>query len=544
MKQSRKIRRSWLRVIPEWMKCFVMFKAESKKLKAEITRKIRTSVSSLKSAISSQLSALAGGVRAHTKEWVAAALAAGLIVAPYAANPSPDFQLSAFSSQLCLAAPAGGEVVGGQATIQQQAETTNVTQSSQRAAIDWSSFDIAKNETVNFLQPNSDAALLNRVIGASSSQIFGNLNANGHIYIVNPNGINVGNSAKINANGVYLSTANISPSAFMSSLTPNPQSLIPGSANIVVSGNINAGSIAVLNGAKDIIVNGTISASAGGFGNGGKIIVLADNTADVSGAKLFARGGSVSGDGGFIETSGKNIYGLDSSVIDTGAANGKAGTWLIDPLDFTIVSGAGAQTTTTIGAATLVTSLGAQNVSIASAAGAGTGDILVTATVDYSAGTSNHDLTLSAYRHITITSGQQLKFGGTGTLTLRTDNTGTGTGTLIATSASAVTLGGSAVAKVYYNNANYAAPTAFNIAGGTSIGYMLINGTADFTRLYTGVGAAAALLSYNYALGKNINASGFAAASIGNGTNSFQGKFDGLNNTLTRLPSMSECLVL
>ncbi|MEI6287668.1 MAG: filamentous hemagglutinin N-terminal domain-containing protein, partial [Bacillota bacterium] len=580
MKQSRKIRRSWLRNIPEWMRCFArsVTRAVARVAKvAEVARAVAVAgvarvvgaagekCQNFARSLNSGLRTLDSGLKAHTKEWAAVALAAGLIAAPYSVDLPSATLNSGLRTQNCLAAPADGTVVGGAATIQQQTDVTTISQTTARAAIDWTSFDIAKNETVNFLQPNADAAMLNRVIGATSSQIFGNLNANGHIYIVNPNGINVGNTANINANGVYLSTANVDPASFMSSQIPNPQSLIPGSGNIVVAGNINAGSVVVLENAKtaavsgtiivpggnvtinkidNININGTIDVSASptqdsglrtlNSNNGGRIIIVADNTADVSGARLFARGSSAtlnsglrtqnSSDGGFIETSGKNVL-FGGATINAGATNGVAGSWLIDPADITIDS-------TSAAAISLALTSNAVTVATSDLVSGGNGDILVNSTIDYSAGTNNNSLLLSAYRNITILSGQQIKFGGTGTLTLRTDKTGTGTGTLNATSASAVTLGASAVAKVYYNNATYTAPTAFNISGGTSIGYMLINSTADFTRLYTG---GTALLGYNFALGKSIDAVGLAATSIGTDANPFTGKFDGLNNTLSNL---------
>lgn len=52
-------------------------------------------------------------------------------------------------------------------------------------ATNWHSFDIGKNNTVQFIQPNSSSVALNRVIGASASQIMGTLQANGQIFILN-----------------------------------------------------------------------------------------------------------------------------------------------------------------------------------------------------------------------------------------------------------------------------------------------------------------------------------------------------------------------
>ena len=82
-----------------------------------------------------------------------------------------------------------------------------------------------------------------------------------------------------------------------------------------------------------------INADALTSGNGGKVVVWADRTASVYGT-LTARGGSVSGDGGLIETSGKQSLNLTSSP-NASAANGIAGTWLLDPTDITIMNGGG-----------------------------------------------------------------------------------------------------------------------------------------------------------------------------------------------------------
>src|SRR3546814_3967867 len=74
---------------------------------------------------------------------------------------------------------------------------------------------------------------------------------------------------------------------------------------------------------------------------------ISDWSSDVCSSDLFgdlrARGGASGGDGGFIETSGGGVD-LRGIGIDTSAPNGNAGTWLIDPYDVDIVSGAGAGT--------------------------------------------------------------------------------------------------------------------------------------------------------------------------------------------------------
>ena len=84
----------------------------------------------------------------------------------------------------------------------------------------------------------------------------------------------------------------------------------------------------------DVDAATVIRADGGTNGDGGRVIVWSDNTTNSFG-KITARGGSQSGDGGFVETSGKKV--LDwGQAADVSATNGKAGTWLLDPEDIVI----------------------------------------------------------------------------------------------------------------------------------------------------------------------------------------------------------------
>src|SRR5205085_2408525 len=87
------------------------------------------------------------------------------------------------------ARPQGGRVTAGQANISQSPTTTTIDQSSQRAAINWNSFDVGRNQTVNFQQPSSSAWALNRVTGPDPSHIAGRIQANGNIVLTNPSGV-------------------------------------------------------------------------------------------------------------------------------------------------------------------------------------------------------------------------------------------------------------------------------------------------------------------------------------------------------------------
>ncbi|WP_189241322.1 beta strand repeat-containing protein, partial [Polynucleobacter asymbioticus] len=115
--------------------------------------------------------------------------------------------------------PTGGQVVAGSATISSSSTANtavmNINQTSQRAVVNWDSFNVGKNATVNFNQPNSSAVTLNRVTGGSASVINGAIHANGQVVLVNSNGVVFGKGAEVNAAAVTASTLNIADKEFM-----------------------------------------------------------------------------------------------------------------------------------------------------------------------------------------------------------------------------------------------------------------------------------------------------------------------------------------
>jgi len=110
-----------------------------------------------------------------------------------------------------IAGPEGGQVVSGAGTITQPgANSTLITQGSHRLGLEWQSFNIAENESVRFDQPSSQAVALNRILDQNASQILGALDANGHVYLINPNGIVFGETAVINVGALLASSLDIS----------------------------------------------------------------------------------------------------------------------------------------------------------------------------------------------------------------------------------------------------------------------------------------------------------------------------------------------
>ncbi|MCS6319724.1 MAG: autotransporter-associated beta strand repeat-containing protein, partial [Nitrospira sp.] len=154
----------------------------------------------------------------------------------------------------------------------------------------------------------------------------------------------------------------------------------------------------------------TIDVSATQRGDGGTAVLWSDvrnpiGRTQVSGS-ILASGGAQSGNGGRIETSGHTLQVEDSTHISTLAPHGRLGEWLLDPVDFTIASGSGAQTTSSIGAATLGTALNSGNVTIATdASTGGNGDITVAANVTKTASSGTTTLTLKSHRSVVMNNG-------------------------------------------------------------------------------------------------------------------------------------------
>jgi len=114
----------------------------------------------------------------------------------------------------------------------------DVNQSSQRAVVNWNSFNIGSDATVNFNQLNSSASTLNRISNQSPSQIFGKINANGEVILMNPAGIYFGKGSSLNVGALTATTHNITNDNFMKGLMSFDRNGSSGS--IINDGSITA----------------------------------------------------------------------------------------------------------------------------------------------------------------------------------------------------------------------------------------------------------------------------------------------------------------
>lgn len=233
-----------------------------------------------------------------------------------------------------LAAPTGGNVQQGSATIQQQGAHTQIDQSSTSAEIDWDSFDLSSEESVTFSLPSSNGYTLNNIHGASPSTIHGQINSNGTVILANPNGLFFGAQSQVNVQSLVATTADVSMSANELTLSANEAA-----AGIVHQGQIKADSSVAFY-APRLTVSGTIESQDIRLSNHstGVITLLESGIGfevnDAADAQLRQQGIDLSGelisDGGYIEittaardtlaNSAVNISGLvsASSLVSDG----------------------------------------------------------------------------------------------------------------------------------------------------------------------------------------------------------------------------------
>ena len=501
----------------------------------------------------------------------------------------------ALSSVVAQAGPVGAVVASGSGSIAQSGTTTTINQSSPNLSLTWTSFNVAPTETVNFVQPSATAVAVNRIYDTNGSQIMGRLNANGQVYLINPNGVLFGSGAQINVGALVASTLDFNDASLGSQ---SRRFSGTGNGSVVNLGAIDAagangsgGFVALLG--NSVSNQGSISAPGGtvalGAGsavtltfqnsslvqmkidqsvldsqsanggviraNGGRVLMSAgaqdallasvvNNTGIIEARTVENHAGTIvllggmaagtthvggtldagapnGGNGGFIETSAARVKVADTARVTTAAPAGKAGAWLIDPVDFTIAATGG-----DITGASLGNLLGFNSVTVQSNGdSSGTnGDIFVNDPVSWSANTT---LWLNAHRNINInqpitaTSGQLSLLYGQG-------------------SADGV-IGG--VTSTYNVNAPVNLSAGANFSTQLGSGGALNNYTVITSLGVAGDTSSASLQGINnspgnlYALGANIDASDTINWNGGLGFMpvNFSGALDGLGHSISNL---------
>jgi trimeric autotransporter adhesin len=331
-----------------------------------------------------------------------------------------------------FAGPAGGQITAGSGTISQSGNTTTVTQNSANLDLSWLNFNIAANQTVDFVQPGAASIAINRILGNSASTIFGHLDANGQVWLINPNGILFGKGAQVDVGGLVASALGFDANGGLTTSTFSGN----GTGHVVNQGNITAaaaGYIALLG--NQVSNQGVISAHLGtvalGAGSaetltfngkqllhlkvdqstlddlaqnkrlieadGGQVIMTAgaqdallasvvNNTGVVEARGVENHNGTITllagMQAGTVEVAGTldasasstgiggsiETSGAHIAVSDTAKIVAPGGTWLIDPTDLTIDATAATAIDTSLNAGTSVT----EQTTATSASGFGT----------------------------------------------------------------------------------------------------------------------------------------------------------------------------
>ena len=131
-------------------------------------------------------------------------------------------------------------ITSGTATIQQEATTTTITQTSHSTTLNWNSYNINQGHTITYNQPSTSSIAINNIKDTNPSQILGNINANGRIILLNPNGFYIGPNSTISANTFIAAAANLQQTTYNQNTNTltlnNPQQTLIG--DITLHGTI------------------------------------------------------------------------------------------------------------------------------------------------------------------------------------------------------------------------------------------------------------------------------------------------------------------
>jgi len=449
-----------------------------------------------------------------------------------------------------------------------------------------------------YKKPGVNFVSVDLISGNNGSNILGTLNApNGEIFLINPNGIYFGKGAQVNVAGLVasaLGTTGTDSSGMHFSGTGsvvNHGTITAGSHVVLLGSSVtNDGSIStaplgtIILGAgnnatlslnnsqvslkidgstvQNLISNGGLIQTDGGTiiltaGAASKLMSSVVNTGVIEARTVGTNNGTISlladmqsgavtvggtldasapngGDGGAITTNASQVHVADGAKVTTLATNGKTGSWIIDPPDFTVAPSGGDET-----GAQLTTALTQNNVTLTSGQGTknmyGNGNININDVVSWSTNT----LTLQAQANINVT--QPMYVTGSAALSMQF-----GLANVNANNPGSLNV----YAPININTTNPLAYTAQQGSDGALINYTVINSLGAQTDANSSTPPPVPTLQSmatntegNFVLGSNIDASGTSSwnggagfTPIGNPTSSnFTGQLDGLGHTISNL---------
>ncbi|MGS9739902.1 two-partner secretion domain-containing protein [Pseudomonas aeruginosa] len=233
--------------------------------------------------------------------------------------------LGLFCQAPAVALPSGATVVSGDAGFQTSTDGRHmvIDQQSHKLITNWNEFSVRADERVSFHQPGQDAVALNRVIGRNGSDIQGRIDANGKVFLVNPNGVVFGKSAQVNVGGLVASTLDLADRDF---LAGNYQFSGDSGATVSNAGSLQAsegGSIALLGArvSNDGVIQAQLGDVALGAGQGINLNFDGDGLLNLQVDKgsvdaLAHNGGLIRADGGQVLMSARSADSLLKTVVN------------------------------------------------------------------------------------------------------------------------------------------------------------------------------------------------------------------------------------
>ena len=264
------------------------------------------------------------------------------------------FFTSALMFSSTVAGPKGGSIRSGEGSIDASGTTTTIEQTTNRMAIDWRSYDVNANERVHYMQPNADAISLNNILSNHGSQIHGQIDANGRVILVNPNGIFFGREAKINVGGLIASGLRIDLDDFVNGEFIF-EAIEGADGQVINSGTINAalgGSVALIG--RQVENEGLISAKLGAVSlAAGKEAVVTFDQGGLMGVRVskavlqedlgmdpaVINSGGIDAEGGRILMSGSVSRDIFSSAVNSGGMSTDTSVVVNEDGSFTLGAG-------------------------------------------------------------------------------------------------------------------------------------------------------------------------------------------------------------
>ena len=237
------------------------------------------------------------------------------------------------------ALPTGAQTISGASTSTQAGANLTINQTSNNLITNWQTFNIGSAARVQFVQPTTASVALNRVVGQDPTQILGSLQANGHVMLVNPQGIVFGAGSQINVGALTASTLNITDADFatgvatgrynfggtnlsqnpaLATATVNNQGRITtangGTVALIAPVVQNSGSITATQGAVALAASDQVTLDLAPAGSAAGLLKVTLGKAQLD--ALVKNTGSIQADGGTIILTAAAVGGLYNAVVN------------------------------------------------------------------------------------------------------------------------------------------------------------------------------------------------------------------------------------